>query len=209
MTEGAARDSKGSGGRSWPCSSIAAAQLTRVKPLWNNFIKTASSYARWLATRALNGIFYIYYIYMICELARPLGWMYWRQRARCEDWLTPVWISPAVTDRQGVSEAFWSLPSSGAGYSRPVLDRMALRSLRPSLHYSHLGLRMASNACIIWDVWDWPWTSMGTKKAKSSKAPCLEPREGKISLKGSGFLVLSPNLPKACGVEPPDPACVW
>lgn len=38
-----------------------------------------------------------------------------------------------------------------------------------------------------------------TKKEKSSKAPCLEPREGKISLKGSGFLVLSPNLPKACG----------
>lgn len=37
------------------------------------------------------------------------------------------------------------------------------------------------------------------KKTKSSEAPCLELREGKIRLKGSSFLVLSPNLPKACG----------
>lgn len=33
---------------------------------------TASSCARWRATCTPNGIFYIYYIYMICELARPL-----------------------------------------------------------------------------------------------------------------------------------------
>jgi len=37
------------------------------------------------------------------------------------------------------------------------------------------------------------------QKAKSSKAPCLEFREGKIRQKGSGFLVLSPDLLKACG----------
>lgn len=51
---------------------------------------------------------------------------------------------------------------------------------------------------LIKNVQDWPWPSAGTKQAKSSKVPCLELREGKISLKGSGFLVLSPNLPKAC-----------
>lgn len=39
----------------------------------------------------------------------------------------------------------------------------------------------------------------GNQKAKSSKAPRLELREGKIRQKGGGFLVLSPNLPKACG----------
>lgn len=59
---------------------------------------------------------------------------------------------------------------------------------------------MASDACIIKMF----RTGLGRarepkKKAKSSKAPCLELREGKISRKGSGFLVLSPNLPKACG----------
>ncbi|CAJ1076692.1 Hypothetical predicted protein [Xyrichtys novacula] len=84
-------------------------------------------------------------------------------------------MSPAMTDRRGVSETFCSLPSLSAGHSGPVADA-PLKALG-----------------------DRPRSGARTKKAKSSKAPCLELSEGKIRPKGSGFLVLSPNLPKACG----------
>lgn len=41
--------------------------------------------------------------------------------------------------------------------------------------------------------------SVEHRTAKSSKAPCLELSDGKIFMKGSSFLVLSPSLLKACG----------
>lgn len=46
------------------------------------------------------------------------------------------------------------------------------------------------------------------KRRSLPKLPALSPERVKSVRRGSGFLVLSPNLPKACGVEPPDPACV-
>lgn len=56
-------------GRGWPCSSIAEAQLRDV-----NFTSSPELRPQWLSARGPrpNGIFYIYYIYMICELTWPL-----------------------------------------------------------------------------------------------------------------------------------------
>lgn len=111
-----------------------------------------------------------------------------------------------MTDRQGVSETFCSLPSSSAGYSRPVLDQMAffLRGAGVSVTIPALKsclffwTKMASNACSNKGSLRLALAERGNQKAVSSKAPCLELREGKIR-QGSSFLVLSPDLLKACG----------
>lgn len=86
-------------------------------------------------SRPLYGIFYIYYIYMICELARPLGCSVLKPGRGV--WGSAASVRPAVTDRLSV----WGVLIAALSLHRMFRFRKTFSSVFGNIPALKLSLR--------------------------------------------------------------------